>query len=253
MKNYRKFKVLETLTAEADVSAAAGGGGGTAGSTDDSLVGIGSSSSASSPASWSTGLMRARKTLRAAPAPAAPAAAPLSASFLSPDASGGNGGEGGGPAGGEKAPAIPTKVVAAVAGAAAAASGEERRGDAATETAAAGGRAMGGARAGAADSFVTAKEMAAIKDPGAFHEALTLPYTGDPSVEAYFQRIGDIMNQDLSSVRCALFNRWGVREVGPQGTGGGESGKHGEGFGPMCRFGCWGGCDCPRLSLPSTC
>lgn len=43
--------------------------------------------------------------------------------------------------------------------------------------------------------------MAAMKDPGTFHEALTLPFTGDRSVESYFERLEGIMSRDLSQVR----------------------------------------------------
>lgn len=48
--------------------------------------------------------------------------------------------------------------------------------------------------------LVSAKEMAAMKDPAAFHEALTLPFTGDSSVEAYFARIESVVSRDVSQV-----------------------------------------------------
>eukprot|EP00752_Nemacystus_decipiens_P014833 g13206.t1 len=183
VKNYRKFKVLETLTAEADVS---GGGRSSANSSsnsssssskgsssDDALVGVGGSSlSLSSSSSRSTGLMRTRKTLHSSAAAAAAAA------------------ESAEPAG---ATAMPMLLPVATAAVTAPSSSSSLPSTTAAAAAAA-------ATAASPPKLVTAKEMAAMKDPTAFHEALTLPFTGDASVDAYFQRIDGIMSKDVASV-----------------------------------------------------
>ena len=53
----------------------------------------------------------------------------------------------------------------------------------------------------ASPAFVTAGEMSKMKDASAFHEAFTLPFTGDATVEAFFERIERIMGSGVSSVR----------------------------------------------------
>lgn len=224
VKNYRKFKVLETLTAEADASVTGGRSSGPIRNSsscfsDDEGMGVGrppSSSTAEEPLRPSTGPMRTRKKLRPASTAAGGAAAtveagssgasqaPPSASAIAspaarPSLSAGNG-AGGGLVDGQTTPT--TAAAEAVA---------SRRGDEVLHTASLldSGRgkegevavpAGAGPGAGATSGLVTAKEMAAMKDPSAFHEALTLPFTGDSSVDAYFQRIGRVMGQDVSSV-----------------------------------------------------
>ncbi|CAN0182399.1 unnamed protein product [Ectocarpus sp. 6 AP-2014] len=228
VKNYRKFKVLETLTAEADVSVTGGRSSGPIRnssfcSSDDEGMGVGpstSSATAEEPLRPSTGPMRTRKKLRPVSAPAASAAgggaatvaagscassqAPSSASAIASPAARPSLSAAGGASGG----LVDGETTQGTAAAEAVAS---RRGDEVFHTASlldsgrgkereVGMPAGAGPGAGATSGLVTAKEMAAMKDPSAFHEALTLPFTGDSSVDAYFQRIGRIMGQGVSSV-----------------------------------------------------
>ncbi|CAM9172043.1 unnamed protein product [Ectocarpus sp. 12 AP-2014] len=224
VKNYRKFKVLETLTAEADASVTGGRSSGPIRNSsscfsDDEGMGVGRSSSSSTaeePLRPSTGPMRTRKKLRSALAAAgaaaatveagssAPSQAPSSASAIAspaarPSLSAGSGASGG---------LVDAQMTPTTAAAEAVAS---RRGDEVFHTASLLDSGHGkegevavlagaGPGAGVTSGLVTAKEMAAMKDPSAFHEALTLPFTGDSSVDAYFQRIGRVMGQNVSSV-----------------------------------------------------
>lgn len=59
------------------------------------------------------------------------------------------------------------------------------------------------------------KDLVKMTDPIEFHEALTLPFTGDASVDAYYSRIEEVMSRDLSSVSILFvlfcqfcFGRW---------------------------------------------
>lgn len=200
VKNYRKFKVLETLTAEADVSGSSNNSNSSnskGSCSDDALVGVGGSSlslSTTSSSSWSTGLMRTRKTLRPEPAEAEPAnsAGARSMPMPMPMAA----------AAAVNAPSSASSLSSAAATAATTVIGGGGREDQAGDTGA--GTAPPSCKAEPAagpPALITAKEMAAMKDPSAFHEALTLPFTGDASVEAYFQRIDGIMSKDVASVR----------------------------------------------------
>lgn len=224
VKNYRKFKVLETLTAETDASVTDGRSSGPIRNSsscfsDDEGMGAGPSSSSSmaeEPLRPSTGPMRTRKKLRPASAEAEGAAAtvaacssassqaPSSASAIASPAARSSLSAGSGASGGLVDGQTTTRTAAVEAVA-------SRCGDEVFHTASlldSSGEKEGevsvpagaGPEAGATSGLVTAKEMAAMKDPSTFHEALTLPFTGDSSVDAYFQRIGQIMGQDVSSV-----------------------------------------------------
>ncbi|CAN0068299.1 unnamed protein product [Ectocarpus fasciculatus] len=223
VKNYRTFKVLETLTAEADASVTGGRSSGPIRNSsscfsDNQGMGLGPSSSLSTAEESlrpSTGPMQTRKMLRPASAEVGGAAAPVavgcsaasqapsSASTIASPAARSSLSAGSGASDrlvdGETTPSTATAEAVA-----------SRRGDEMFHTASlldsGGGKEgevagpAGPAGAGATAGLVTAEEMAAMKDPSAFHEALTLPFTGDSSVEAYFQRIGRVMGQDVSSV-----------------------------------------------------
>ncbi|CAM9900030.1 unnamed protein product, partial [Laminaria digitata] len=53
----------------------------------------------------------------------------------------------------------------------------------------------------ASPAFVTPGQMSKIRDASAFHRAFTLPFTGDATVEAFFERIERIMGSGVSSVK----------------------------------------------------
>lgn len=60
------------------------------------------------------------------------------------------------------------------------------------------GRVGGGGGPGVVE--VKAKDLAKMTHPIAFHEGLTLPFTGDSSVEAYYERIEEIMSPYIEAV-----------------------------------------------------
>lgn len=224
MNNYRKFRVLETLTAEADVSGSDGSPGNSKrGYSDDALVNVGNSSSSLSlsSSSWSTGLMRTRKAFRPTTAATTAAAAAATSAAVPAQPAGATAMSMPAAAAAVSAPSSASCLSSAAARAAITATGGGRREDRAVDAVAgtapppAAGKAVPGAVAAAPPALVSAKEMAAMKDPGAFHEALTLPFTGDASVEAYFQRIDGIMRKDVASVR--FLQRWFVRDWGAGG------------------------------------
>lgn len=179
VRNYRKFKVLETLTAPGN-TATADLTNGTACACAAATTGVPTAAAAATAAVGVAPISGSIDTLGQSPVDTSPAGPALACTSSCSGSSSGRSGSS--------------------AGCSSSRSG--RSGSSSGCSSAPGSPGRGGAGGGVVG--VKAKDLAKMTHPIAFHEALTLPFTGDSSVEAYYERIDNIMSPHTEAV-CVVY------------------------------------------------